>query len=256
MTASTRRWVLAGMATLALAVWQRYSGPSRPVAGETSLAGVRFSFRLPRSHAGPSDAPIRLPAATATMAGQVSFRKHGSQEPWTTVDFTRQGAELVAALPQQPPAGKLDYKLRLQDSGEIVWLYSGKPVTIRFRGDVPLWLLAPHVTCMFLAMLLAARSGYGAAAGEAVQAWVRSGFLALTLGGMILGPAVQKAAFGEWWTGWPVGPDLTDNKTAVAWVLLGIAAWRGSRWWTMIAALVTFIIFAIPHSVWSGNIAR
>lgn len=31
----------------------------------------------------------------------------------------------------------------------------------------------------------------------------------MTLGGMILGPIVQKYAFGEYWTGFPFGGDLT-----------------------------------------------
>ncbi len=38
----------------------------------------------------------------------------------------------------------------------------------------------------------------------------------LVLGGFLLGPIVQKYAFGAFWTGWPFGEDLTDNKTAVA----------------------------------------
>ncbi len=39
---------------------------------------------------------------------------------------------------------------------------------------------------------------------------------------MILGPIVQKYAFGELWTGIPFGWDLTDNKTLIAflfWIL-------------------------------------
>jgi hypothetical protein len=256
MTVSTRRWVLAALATLSLAVWQRYSGPTRPVGGAAGIGGVEFSYRLPRSFAGPGDAPVKLPAATATLSARLAFRKHASADPWTTVDFTRQGAELVAALPHQPPAGKLDYKLRLQDGGELLWLHSGNPVTIRFRGDVPLWILAPHVVAMFAAMLLAARTGFAAAGGETFKPLLLSAFLALTSGGMLLGPAVQKMAFGDWWTGWPVSSDLTDNKTAFAWLLMGVALWRGGKWWAMAAALVAFVIFAIPHSVLSGNVAR
>ena len=35
----------------------------------------------------------------------------------------------------------------------------------------------------------------------------------LFLGGIIMGPVIQKYAFGAFWTGWPFGHDLTDNKT-------------------------------------------
>ncbi len=38
------------------------------------------------------------------------------------------------------------------------------------------------------------------------------------IGGLVLGPIVQKYAFGAYWTGWPFGEDLTDNKTLVMWL--------------------------------------
>ena len=43
------------------------------------------------------------------------------------------------------------------------------------------------------------------------------------LGGMLLGPFVQKYAFGEFWTGWPNGHDLTDNKTLIMWLVWAAA---------------------------------
>jgi hypothetical protein len=76
----------------------------------------------------------------------------------------------------------------------------------------------------------------------------------LTVGGLILGPVVQKYAFGAYWTGWPLGNDLTDNKTAVAW-LAWVIAWvalrrsaRPSRW-VICAGVITLVVFAIPHSL-------
>jgi hypothetical protein len=76
----------------------------------------------------------------------------------------------------------------------------------------------------------------------------------LVLGGLILGPVVQRFAFGAYWTGWPLGDDLTDNKTLVAvlgWLPATILAVRRSRlrlavilgWACMMA------IFLIPHSL-------
>ena len=46
--------------------------------------------------------------------------------------------------------------------------------------------------------------------------WLLQGdFATLGLGGMILGPIVQKYAFGAYWTGIPFGHDLTDAKNLV-----------------------------------------
>jgi len=64
---------------------------------------------------------------------------------------------------------------------------------------------------------------------------------------------VQKYAFDAFWTGFPFGYDLTDNKALIA-MLFWLAAWlasrtRDRRGWIILAALVMFIIFMIPHSL-------
>ncbi|MEI6614889.1 MAG: hypothetical protein WCL37_08320, partial [Chrysiogenales bacterium] len=70
-------------------------------------------------------------------------------------------------------------------------------------------------------------------------------------GGLILGPLVQKYAFGAFWTGFPLGHDLTDSKT-----LLAVMVWLGafflrkkSRWWTLLATVLMIVIYLIPHSL-------
>jgi hypothetical protein len=74
------------------------------------------------------------------------------------------------------------------------------------------------------------------------------------VGGLALGPVVQKYAFDAYWTGWPFGQDLTDNKTAAAF-LAWLAAWRYAPRsehpvrWVVGAALITLAVFLIPHSV-------
>ncbi|HSP92825.1 MAG TPA: hypothetical protein VLN08_18065, partial [Vicinamibacterales bacterium] len=80
----------------------------------------------------------------------------------------------------------------------------------------------------------------------------------LLVGGFMLGPLMQKYAFGEWWTGVPFGWDLTDNKTLAAAVVWLWAAWRmrggrQARTAIILAALVTALVFAIPHSTWGSE---
>jgi hypothetical protein len=74
----------------------------------------------------------------------------------------------------------------------------------------------------------------------------------LGLGGLIFGPLVQNAAFGDYWTGWPFGADLTDTKTMLVF-LLWIAAWtfnkRKKREYLIVgAALIMLAAYTIPHS--------
>ncbi|MCK7482728.1 MAG: hypothetical protein M0C28_40615 [Candidatus Moduliflexus flocculans] len=51
------------------------------------------------------------------------------------------------------------------------------------------------------------------------------------LGGFVLGPLMQKFAFGVAWTGFPLGTDLTDNKTLIAFLawIVALAAGRKGR---------------------------
>jgi len=80
----------------------------------------------------------------------------------------------------------------------------------------------------------------------------------LIAGGMILGPLVQKYAFGAFWTGVPFGWDLTDNKTLIAlifWIFAVIMnKKRNTGLYTVIAAAVTLIVFSIPHSLFGSEL--
>jgi hypothetical protein len=81
----------------------------------------------------------------------------------------------------------------------------------------------------------------------------------MTVGGMILGPLVQKSAFGEYWTGFPFGGDFTDNKMLIMWVVwalaLAIIGFKPkkkeniSRAAVLGAALVMTVVYLIPHSM-------
>jgi hypothetical protein len=167
----------------------------------------------------------------------------------------RQNDSLVAALPNQPPAGKLQYKVVLSYQGKETSLTGEEPVIIRFKGAVPLWILIPHVIVMFMAMLFSARAGLEAIRPKSnprkLALWTTG---LLFVGGFILGPLVQKFAFGALWTGFPFGYDLTDNKTLIAfigWIIAIFAGRKGrpARGWVLAAAILLLIVFLIPHSV-------
>ncbi len=100
----------------------------------------------------------------------------------------------------------------------------------RFKGDVPLPLLLVHVGVIFSAMLWSARAGLEALTrGPRLRRHVTAAAVLMFVGGLILGPFVQKAAFDAYWTGWPSGHDLTDNKVALAMLLWIVAWWRAAR---------------------------
>jgi hypothetical protein len=189
----------------------------------------------------------------------MTWRRFPSSQPWQTVELQRQGDVLRASLPHQPPAGKLEYQLRLS-RGQDQAVFPDRPAVTRFKNEDPLPILIPHVLAMFLGMLWSTRAGLEALAGRVRQrqlAWI--GFALLAIGGFVLGPLVQKAAFGEYWTGVPFGWDLTDNKTLIAglawiWALIRMRGGRQARWSVVLAAVVTLAVFCIPHSVWGSQI--
>jgi hypothetical protein len=74
------------------------------------------------------------------------------------------------------------------------------------------------------------------------------------VGGFILGPLVQKFAFGVFWSGVPLGFDLTDNKTFIAmagWLvaLFLMRKGRPARAGVVAAAVLLLVVYSIPHSV-------
>lgn len=249
-----KSWVLWGLAvviTLASAIYQRMTGPSYPARGTTKVGGVDVKYRLIRTHPR-GDAEVSVEAAPP-ITGTMAWKRHKTADRWTYVHMQRRGGQLAASLPEQPPAGKLEYRVILQKDGERVTLH-GSPVIIRFRGDVPIWILHPHILAMFLGLLLSARAGLELLRPSPSTSYIWPTFVLLTAGGMILGPIVQKYAFGAYWTGWPLGTDLTDNKTAVAWLLWALAAWRKSPKWVAFAAIATFAVYLIPHSMFGSEL--
>jgi hypothetical protein len=250
-------WTIAVLLTIISATWQRVSGPTFPVRGEVTLGPDVIRYRLERTHAGAGDQPVRLQAPGAPVTGEVRWRRFPSDDDWQTIAMTREGDWLTAALPNQPHAGKLEYQVRLERDGAQAIAPARAAIT-RFKGEISLIVFAPHLAAMFLTLLFGTRAGLAALAGHSFHrlAWGAIGCLAI--GGFVLGPAVQKQAFDEWWVGVPYGWDLTDNKTlvaGVAWVIAAWGLWRGrGRSAVIVAAAVTLAVFAIPHSAWGSQI--
>ena len=248
-------WILAIVLTLLSALYQRWTGPTYPVRLNEDLAGVHVKAKLLRSHSVSSDLDVGLEVPDAGVSGVLRWRHFPRDEPWIEVPLKRDGDRLTAMIPAQPSAGKVEYSVILS-AGSDSWVLPGtQAVVARFKGDVPVYILAPHIFFMFFAMLWSNRTGMEAlAGGPGRDRQALTTLVLLVLGGLILGPIVQKYAFGAYWTGWPFGEDLTDNKLAVAVLAWVWAAWRrgegkGARAIAIVAALIVFAVYMIPHSM-------
>ncbi|MFB0564631.1 MAG: hypothetical protein ACETWK_03020 [Candidatus Aminicenantaceae bacterium] len=248
-------WLIAIIITVSTAVYQRLTGPTYPLEGKVTLNNSVISYSLARSHEGMEDHEVSITVENIDIKGHVFFKRHKTADMWTTLPMLRKENSLVASLPHQPPAGKLEYKVILTYKEKEVSLSGEKPAIIRFKDRVPGAILIPHIIIMFLAMLISNRAGI-----EALQprdSTYKYAILAtglLFIGGMVLGPLVQKYAFGVYWTGFPLGYDLTDNKTLIAfigWLVALIAGRkkRQARWWILGAAILLLVVYLIPHSL-------
>jgi hypothetical protein len=248
-------WLLAFIITAATAVYQRRTGPTYPVSGKAALTRGEVRYELLRSAEITSDCEISIDVPDTEVGGRLLYMRFKSGDPWTEVALTRQEKRLVGYLPRQPMAGKLAYKVVLNDRGKEVSLGGDEPIVIRFKGHAPLPLLLAHIVVIFAAMLFSTRAGLAALGRKSdprrLAVWTAVLFF---IGGFILGPLMQKFAFDAWWTGFPVGKDLTDSKTLfamLAW-LVALVAGRGgrkNRGWVLAASIVTLIVFLIPHSL-------
>ena len=248
-------WILAVVITLGSAVYQRLTGPTYPVNGETERAGVAIAYELLRSHGGPGDQPVTLSVPDTTVSGTLVWRRYKTDDPWTRQELVRIDDSLSGALPHQPPAGKLEYHVELSRNGETSMIPEDENVVTRFKGEVPAAVLVPHVLLMFLGMLISTRAGLEALThGRRMRFYSLLAAGVIFVGGMIYGPIVQKYAFDAYWTGFPLGMDLTDNKTLISmvmWIVALVALWKTSRprWWVLAASVATLVIFMIPHSL-------
>jgi hypothetical protein len=252
-------WIAALVLMLAAAVWQRLTGPTHPRRGAAVVAGQQVRWRLLRSSVSGQPFMVAIPAP-AGVTGVVQYRRYPTNEPLQDVPMSHEGATLVALLPSQPPAGKLEYSLLLATPEGPVRVPEGEPIVMRFKGDVPALVLIPHVVTMFVSMMIGVRAALAATLGRPESrryAWVA--VVGIFVGGLVLGPIVQKYAFGAYWTGWPFGSDLTDNKTLamwLAWVAAVAVFWRRkdpldrvARWVTIAAAAVMIAVYVVPHSL-------
>ncbi len=245
-------WTLSFVVMVLAAAWQRRTGPSYPLRGElASPAGAR-AYALPRSHVTTSGAVVSVPRVRRD--GALIWRRYPTDEPFRAVRLESRGDALAATLPPEPAAGKVEYYLELYGPGDTLRVPEREAAVLRYRGPVDVAVLLPHVLVMFLAMLVAVRATVGVLARreEPRLAWVA--LLGFTVGGLALGPMVQKQAFGEYWTGVPFGWDLTDNKTLIMWATWLIAClvplrWpRARRWLVLAAGTLTIAVYLIPHS--------
>ncbi len=246
-------WIITVIITLFAATYQRVTGPTYPKSYSVEVENTTYSVKLPRSQSGNDDKRIRIPVENSTIEGKLVYRRFPTNEPWDTIRMKKENEYLAGNLPGQPPAGKLEYYVLL-GSGNSEVQVNPDPVVIRFKGSVPAWVLIPHILFVFAAMLFSSISGFFSVFRYAkYRLYAYLTVIMIVVGGFILGPVIQKYAFGAFWTGFPFGQDLTDNKILFAfvfWLAAIIGNIKKDRHWMVITAAIMYLLINfIPHSL-------
>jgi hypothetical protein len=253
---SVMLWSLALIVTLASVFLQRRTGPTHTFRSNFESDGVIWQYTIKRNPECGTPLRVSIPGPADAHAVLI-WREYPTNRPWKSRPMLFLENRYEEGIPSQPPAGKVEFFIRLDRNDGQTTLIPGQNQTIiaRFKNPVPAWALIPHIILMFAGLLLSNRVAlsalsFGPVSGRLV--WIT--FIFLFSGALIFGPVVQKYAFGSFWTGWPVGDDLTDNKSLIAilaWLIpvLRVLRKRDCRTGALIASIVTMSIFLIPHSL-------
>lgn len=248
-------WYFLGSLILVILtlVYQKVTGPTYDKGTDVVLLGKEYDFDIPRSAENLEDTEIKIEIPNSSITGAIFYKRYPTNDDYTSVKLRRQGKFLVGKLPKQPEAGKLQYFIEFYDGNKYHYVHRDDPVIIRYKGHVPLWILRTHIFFMFASMLLSNMSGLLALKRDSrFKIYGLATLICLFIGGMILGPIVQKFAFGLYWSGVPFGWDLTDNKLLLSflvWLVAVLGNIKKTRYYLAIAATILLILmYAIPHS--------
>jgi len=270
---SALMWLLAAVITLVCFTYQDKTGPTYPLEGELETAHGVVEFKVLRSEIIGTDLKIMLlDPVPEGVSGYVEYRRYRSDDPWSKLEmedgsfsFSRRGREeYVEGMGVELPslaerAGKYEFFVFIDDGeGEPVSLTNDKAIYARYKDSVPTLVLLVHIALVFLSIALAIRTVFETLIDGNFKPYIWATIISLILGAFILGPLVQKYAFGVWWAGIPFGYDWTDNKVLLELVFWLIAAFqnRGSRVnrsIVYVAGLVTLLVYFIPHSLFGSE---
>ncbi len=248
---------------LASVIYQRATGPTYSVKGTLTTADQEFKYKLIRTQETTEAAKISLPnTGSDSFNANLHFKRYQTKDSLSISPFTLNGEAFSTNLPIQPSAGKMEYFITGNLDGKAFRIpeIGQNNIVLRYKDPVPGGVLWPHVFLMFFAVLFGMRAGLSTLFEPAsMRKWAIVALIGMTIGGMILGPIVQKYAFGEYWTGFPYGGDFTDNKMLIMWLAWALAmAVIGfkqkkkellSRVIVLVAAIVMTLVYLIPHSM-------
>jgi len=202
----------------------------------------------------------------------------------------------IIMKPKPGEADVFEASIPLHPKGSLAWYYleavsrrgsdrvkvalpeesSGQvdPIRLKFEGEVPAYIVIPHVLSIFAAIFFATLTLFTAvdlkrgrgALGKSVK-YCGITLALLFVGFIPFGWAMNYFAFGVLWEAFPFGRDVTDNKSQIMFLfwLITLILVKGTLWGkgedknfisargystlVIVSFIATMIILAVPHSL-------
>jgi len=275
---------LAFLLTIAFLIFSRKTAAVRSVNETVRQHGISIEHNTVPKQVGDE-----IPVISVRVEGASQVRlvyKIGQEGEYTWVEMLpKRGEEEVysASIPWHPKAVKAWYYLeasRADEEGTVTVVLpqksSGevKPIRLKFEGEVPAYIVIPHVLCIFAAIFFAILTVFSAIELKRGTGSLRKSVklcgvtvLLLFLGFFPFGWAMNYFAFGVLWEAFPFGRDVTDNKSQIMILFWLVALFlvKGTLWgkgdsrnlvsgsgyatWVFVSFIATLLILAIPHSL-------
>lgn len=248
----TISWFISIVVTLSVVLFQFAMGISDPMEVRVNTGRQHIQLNLIRTYIGRSDCPIILQIGDIMVTGYMLYRTYPSNNEMTKIVFDRQGDRLIAKLPNQPPDGRLEYKVVLERENNTIYVNEGKPVIIRFLGKVPFSLVIVQSLLILCILILSTYSGILAGLGIKTYRGMIYLIAFLLIGVVfVVQPIMHNYSLNKWWTCMPNSWELGDNKLFIAmvlWLITIFYNFKKSRpVLVIISSIFTVLLFSIPH---------
>jgi len=265
------RYGLAFLLSIALLGVARRTSTRHSADYSIKIGNVTASHRTITEAFG-EESELNVMVSPPAGLSAVAYYSTAKDGPYSADTLRATGGGFAGTLPLLNKGEKWFYHIDMLENGSSVGRFPPEgDQFIKFKGHVPSILLIPHIFCMFATIylgLMTVFTAFDVVRGEGdIRRSVTYLFwttVVVFIGGFPLGFLVAYIAFGQGWSGIPIGWDITDNKTVILflfWLITLILARKGLRggkiavsngtYLTLaIASLIVSIIFyMIPHSI-------
>ena len=155
-------WVLAVIITVASIYYQRITGPTYAKSGNIIYSGKQINYKLERSGLTTESTQVKILTEDPNIKGTLIWKGYNSKEDEQGITMKFENGFLIGELPKKDMAAtKLQYYIKLssektnnQNVESFGYIPDKNGVVIRFRDNVPFYILILHIVFIFAFELL------------------------------------------------------------------------------------------------------